>query len=238
MLKVYFFRNFSKIQNKKLKTFSLIEILVSLALFAFILTIVVGTAIMLVNAQKRVQADIFLTQSAQVTLENLSRNLRFGYNYSGSTFSSYQSSPGGETVYVNAEDVSTNVGSVASSSQLLTNALNSPFVVFESQNGNPTDLSDQQAYCFAKDATGNNKIYKIEGFNVETNNITYYKKCSDGESLLPEKVNLDYIVFDVYGQSSTAPKNPMIRIKLKLTHVEGGSVEMQTTITQRLIPYF
>jgi type II secretory pathway pseudopilin PulG len=226
------------IKEKKLKTFSLVEIMVSLALFAFILTIVVGTAITLVNAQKRVQADIFLVQSAQTTLENISRNLRFGYNYSGSTFTAYENSPNGDTIYVRAEDVSGVIGSVASSSQLLTNAPNSPFVIFESQSGNPQILSDQNAYCFAKDANGNNKIYKISNFNVETNNITYYKRCNEGESLLPEKVNLDYLVFDVYGQSSTAPKNPMVRIKLKITHAEGGSIEMQTTITQRLIPYF
>ncbi len=225
---------FFKILQKKKKTFSLIEILVSLALFAFILTIVVATAIMLVNAEKRVQADIFLTQSAQSTLENMTRNIRFGYNYSGSTFANYQN----ETLFVNAEDVSTATGSVATSSQLLTNAQNSPFIIFESQAGNPTILSDQNAYCFAKDANGNNKIYKIVSFQVQTDGITYFKKCSDGEPLLPEKVNLDYLVFDVYGQSSTAPKNPMVRLKLKLTHVDGGSVEMQTTITQRLIPYF
>lgn len=237
-MKVYFFKIFSKIQDKKLKTFSLIEIMVSLALFSFILTIVVGTAIMLVNAQKRVQADIFLTQSAQTTLENITRNVRFGYNYSGSTFTNYQNSPNGETLYVNAEDVSTNIGSAASSSQLLTNAVNSPFIIFESQSGNPTTLSDQNAYCFAKDANGNNKIYKITSFQIETDNITYFRRCSEGDPLLPEKVNLDYLVFDVYGQSSTAPKNPMVRLKIKLTHVEGGSVEMQTTITQRLVPYF
>jgi type II secretory pathway pseudopilin PulG len=231
MQQVYFF-------TKKKKSFSLIEIMVSLALFSFILTIVVSTAITLVSAQKRVQADIFLTQSAQSTLENITRNIRFGYNYSGSTFANYQNTPGGETLFVNAEDVSNSTGSVSSSSQLLTNAANSPFIIYESQSGNPTILSDQNAYCFAKDSNGNGKLYKVTSFQIQTNNITYFRKCSEGEPLLPEKVNLDYLVFDVYGQSSTAPKNPMVRLKLKLTHVEGGSVEMQTTVTQRLIPYF
>jgi type II secretory pathway pseudopilin PulG len=67
----------------KIRAFSLVEIMISMAIFSFIFSIVTGIALVLVHAQVRVQSQVFLAQTAQTTLENISRNLRYGYAYLG-----------------------------------------------------------------------------------------------------------------------------------------------------------
>lgn len=208
---------------------SLVEIIVSMAIFAFIITIIIATSISLARAQQRVQAEMFLTQTAQVTIENISRNLRFGYAYSGTTLANYQAN-NSEVFIETAAVVST---STATTTQLVQNVTKSPFVVFEAQGGDPTSYSDQNVYC-----TVGGNLYKISTFTLQSNATTYRQRCDNGESMLPDDVTLDYIYFDVYGQSSENPKNPMVRIRLKMSSELGGSVDLQTTVTQRLIQYF
>jgi prepilin-type N-terminal cleavage/methylation domain-containing protein len=222
-----------KIKNHSKKAFSLVELIVSLSIFAFIFSIVIGITLALTRSQSKVQAQLFLTQSAQNTIELMSRQLRFGYSYSGSTLQSYQASNYGQTITLNARESAIGSISFASSSQILTNAADSPFILFEGQAGDPTIFTDQVAFCYA-----NNNLYRVTNFNVQTNNKTYFKKCDEGDPILPESIKLDYISFDVYGDSSESPRNPMVRIKMRLSHEEGGYLEIQTTVTQRLITYF
>ena len=107
------------------------------------------------------------------------------------------------------------------------------FILFESQDGNPNDFKDQNAFCYF-----NKKLYKITNFVSETSGNNLSAVCSQGMNILPDEVSLDSISFDVYGDSSSNPKNPMVRIKLKLSNENGDKMELQTTVTQRLISYF
>jgi len=215
--------------SSKIKAFSLIEIIVSLALFSFVITAVVTLSIQMATTQRQIQAQLFLVQTAQTTLENISRNLRYAYAYSGSNDASYQSF--NESIIVNTQDVS---GSSASSTQLLTNAENSPFVLFESQNGNPNSYADQNAFC-VKD----NKLYKVTNFTQDTVNPDFWRAaCDSGYLMLPDNVEVERISFDIYGGVVDNPKNPMARIKIRLKHEEAGSLDIQTTVTQRLVSYF
>ncbi len=213
--------------------FSLIEIVVSLAIFSVIITLVLTVASSLVRAQTKIQAQLFLIQTAQTTLESISRQIRYGYNYTGTTQTDYNNSEAGQTISLDTKDVSTVSGSSGTTTQILVNAENSPFILFEGQDGNPNRFDDQNAYC----AYGG-KLYKVTFLQIQTNGTTYSSKCNEGSSVLPDNMTLDSISFDVYGQDPTNPKNPMVRIKMKLTHEEAGSIEVQTTITQRLITYF
>ena len=187
----------------------------------------------MIDSQNKLQGKVFLVQSAQTTLELMSRQIRFGYNYTGSTKSSYDSSANGNTILIQLEDLSNKTNVVSSSSQILANALNSPYILFEGQSGNPNDWTDQNAFC-----AYNKKLYKLSRFILENNKTNLTAICSTGQNILPDEVNLDYISFDVYGDDSASPKNPTVRIKLKLSSDEGGSMEIQTTVTQRLVTYF
>lgn len=217
--------------NKK-TGFSLIEIIVSLGLFSFIITAIVSLSIQMVATQKRIQAQLFLTQTAQTTIENMSRNLRYAYNYSGTTDASYAATL--QTIIVDTQDISNKDGSSASSTQILANAENSPFILFESQGGNPNSFSDQNAFCVKDD-----KLYKVTSFIQDTTNANFWKAtCDSGYPMLPENIIIEKISFDIVAGISENPKNPMVRIKMRLKHDEAGSVDMQTTVTQRLVTYF
>lgn len=220
-------------KSKKIDAFSLIEIIVSLAIFSFLITSILSITISMVNAQKKIQAQLFLAQTAQTTLEEMGRQLRYGYNYAGNSQTNYDSSEAGQTIFVNTTNTSAIDGSSASSSQNLVDAENSPFILFESQSGNPNSFSDQNTFC-AKDG----KLYKVTFFQVETDGQTYKARCDSGSPLLPDNITLEKISFDIYAGNSQNPKNPMVRIKLRLKHEETGSMDMQTTVTQRLVTYF
>ena len=56
--------------------------------------------------------------------------------------------------------------------------------------------------------------------------------------MLPDNITIEKISFDVYGGLAENPKNPLVRIKMRLKHEEAGSLDIQTTITQRLVSYF
>jgi hypothetical protein len=87
----------------------------------------------MVNAQKKVQAELFLTQTAQTTLESMGRQIRYGYNYTGSTESAYVSN--NQSIIINLNDTSNTTGSSATTTQNLVQAESSPFILFESLNG-------------------------------------------------------------------------------------------------------
>jgi type II secretory pathway pseudopilin PulG len=236
-----------KVKTRR-KALSLVEIVVSLAIFSFIITIIIGVSITLARLQQRVQAEIFLTQSAQTTLDNISRSLRYGYAYSGGNQTQYTNDHGRILISerlitppnqncsldVNGLQVCTVTGSgsvdYASSSQIVANVIRSPFIVFERQLGNPTSYTDQSAFC-----SYGGQLYKISNFQIQTNGTVYERFCTDGQEMLPEDVKLEYVYFDVLGQSSENPKNPIVRVKLKVSSEMGGAVELQTTVTQRLI---
>lgn len=223
-------------KNKKVKTiraFSLIEIVVSLAIFSFIITAVITVSISLARAQTKIQAQLFLAQTAQSTLETMSRQIRYGYSYNGGTQASYDASQDHETISFDSHDISTQGGSSGTTTQLLTNSKNSPFILFEAQDGNPNRYDDQNAFC----AYGG-KLYKITTFQIQTNGTTYFAKCDTGANMLPDNITLDSISFDVFNDSTVNPKNPMVRIKIKLSNPETGSIQTQTTVVQRLISYF
>lgn len=220
-------------KNKTKSAFSLIEILVSLAIFSVIISTVLGITVAMISAQKKIQAKLFLTQTAQTTLESMSRQIRYGYSYSGSTQINFDSSEGAQTIKLETQNLSTASGTSASSSAILFNAKNSPFILFETQSGNPSSYADQSAFC-----AYNGQLYRVFSFLVETNGTTYKARCSDGAPMLPENIILEKISFDIYAGDVNNPRNPTVRIKMKIKHEDTGSMEIQTSISQRVISYF
>jgi prepilin-type N-terminal cleavage/methylation domain-containing protein len=240
------YKNKINVIQRKIKAFSLIEIIVSLAIFSFIFSIVIGVSLSIVKAQSKVQSQIFLTHTAQIVLDSMSRDLAYGYVYQGTTPLNYSDNililnnrisegvpnctiePDVNGILVRNCSNSTNAIDTQS---IYSNIENSPFILFESQRGDPLSYSDQKAYC-----NFNNQLYKINSFDtVLSNGQGYQARCDTGSSLLPDDIKLDFISFDIFGDSATRPKNPIVRIKLKLSDKFGESVYMQTTVTQRLV---
>jgi hypothetical protein len=135
---------------------------------------------------------------------------------------------------LNTQDLSATSGASASSTQILTNAENSPFILYEAQTGNPNSYADQNAFCMK-----NNKLYKVSSFTRDSSNSNFWRaSCDSGYPMLPDNISIEKISFDVYGGVSENPKNPLVRIKMRLKHDEAGSLDIQTSITQRLVTYF
>jgi prepilin-type N-terminal cleavage/methylation domain-containing protein len=233
-------------KNKNISGFSLIEIIVSLAIFSFIFSIVIGISISLVRAQTKVQAQVFLIQTVQTTLESMSRSLRYGYFYEGTDAGSYNDKiiVRSKSIIKDSEDCRiykdenginrqecTNTTATNTESQILSiNKQDSPFIMFEAQGGDPTSYADQNAFCFA-----NNSLYRLTKFQVLSAAQGYEANCSSGNKMLPDNIKLDFVSFDIYSESSENPKNPLVRIKLKISNEQGNSMFMQTTVTQRLV---
>jgi hypothetical protein len=117
----------------------------------------------------------------------------------------FESSEAGQTISINLVNTSTDTGSSATTTQNLINAVDSPFILFESQGGNPNNVADQNAFC----AYGG-KLFKISQFQVETNGLTYKARCDSGTPLLPENIILEKVSFDIYAGTFQAPKNTAV----------------------------
>ena len=75
-------------QAKPDRGFTLIEIMVSVALFAVVMTISVGSLLSLIDANRKAQALNSVINNLNFALENMSRNMRVGSTYYCNTLSS------------------------------------------------------------------------------------------------------------------------------------------------------
>jgi len=72
---------YKKKKHTKCSGFSLIEVLVSLALFAIVVTMSVGTLIVLIDANAKAQNVQILVNSVAMTVDSMVRDIRTGFNY-------------------------------------------------------------------------------------------------------------------------------------------------------------
>lgn len=139
------------------KGFTLIEIMVSVALFAVVMTISVGALLSLVDANRKAQALNSIMNNLNFALENMSRNMRVGTTYHCSSTA---------LVPVNIDtpqDCST--GGV--------------LVAFEKYNGDPSTLGDQVVYRFTgghieKSSDGGASFISITASEVVIEDMAFY----------------------------------------------------------------
>ncbi len=63
------------------KGFSLIEVIISIALFTVVMTVALGALFMVINANKRAKSIKLVVNNVNLAIEGMSRDLRVGYNY-------------------------------------------------------------------------------------------------------------------------------------------------------------
>ncbi len=93
------------------KGFTLVELLVSVGVFAFVMTITVGAYLVMLGANKQAQAVATATDNLSFALESVTRLIRTGSNYScGASLSSGDCSSGGsELTFVDIEGRTVNL---------------------------------------------------------------------------------------------------------------------------------
>lgn len=114
--------------------FSLIELIVAVALFAIVMLVSVAALLALVDANRKAQALQSVMNNLNVALDGMVRSIRMGTSYhcGGIPYGSPSPCAGGTTF------------------------------AFESFDGNPATDSDQWVYSFQEDENGIGRIYKSE----------------------------------------------------------------------------
>ncbi len=77
----------SKPNHKTSKGFTLIELMVSMSIFGIVSTISVGTLLVMIDANRKAQSVSSAMSSLSFVLDNITRNVRTGYDYYCSTVS-------------------------------------------------------------------------------------------------------------------------------------------------------
>lgn len=139
------------------KGFTLVEILVAVALFAIVMTISVGSLLSLVEANRKTQAVQSVMNNLNFALENISRNVRVGSTYHCSTNTSVppdvtspKDCPSGGVLFA-----------------------------FEASTGNRTLSTDQVIYRFIngqieKSSDGGAAFIAVTAPEVTIENFTFY----------------------------------------------------------------
>ncbi|MBT3282825.1 prepilin-type N-terminal cleavage/methylation domain-containing protein [bacterium] len=111
--------------NKKSKGFSLVEMLVAVALFSGVMLIGVGALLSLIDANRKAQAINSVMNNLNFAIESISRNVRVGTTYHCES---------------NASPVPVNIDSTKNCKN------GGKLLAFEASSGDPDDKNDQIVY--------------------------------------------------------------------------------------------
>jgi len=90
-------------QSAKQLGFSLVELVVSLAVFSVVVTIAVGSLLVLINANQQIQAEQSVLTNLSFALDSMTREIRTGTNYHCVSRPNYTAG-GGEAVFDNSDN--------------------------------------------------------------------------------------------------------------------------------------
>jgi len=116
------------------KGFSLIEMMVAVALFAVVMVISTGALLALIDATRKAQALQSVMNNLNIALDGMVRSIRMGHVY--------------------------HCGNLGSISEPRDCENGNTFFAFEAFGGDTNSISDQWIYNFTTDANGVGRIYK------------------------------------------------------------------------------
>jgi type II secretory pathway pseudopilin PulG len=202
------YKYFKKQKNLS-KGFSLVEMLVAIAVFMSVMTIAVSALITIISSNKKAQAIKTTTDNVTFSIENISRDMRLGTSYACLLNSGFKDCTVGNTkvAYINASN----------------------HAVIYSFNKNPGDINGSLT---KKECTTNSisscvasadvpvDLISLDS-NVKINNMTFYVIGSDNES----------------NPNTTMRTQPRVVITVSgLVSVKGSAdttFNLQTNISQR-----
>ena len=204
-----------KINNKK-GGFTIIELMISIALFIIVVMTGIGALLNASFIHHRAQSMRGIMDNLNFVMEDMSRNLRTGYHYH--CLATLDALP------------------------ILDGTVNTPLscsdgqgIIFETSKGSTTDDTDQWAYYISP--APNRKIYKS---TQGASDITKFIQIS------PDEVDIDTgSGFSVLGAEAPDSngggdnQQPLVLIRLsgKVIDQRGGNIpfSLETTVSQRLI---
>jgi len=218
--------------RSKKSGFTLIEIIVSLALFSVVITIAVGALLILIASNRQLQNEQSVLSNLSFALDSMTREIRTGSNYfclsSGS--STYGPSAGSQ---------------IFNKNQLLDDGVTAP--VADCEDGDTSDL----AFHGIAFNEGGDSVTS----GIASNRIVYFFDRGDGnlyrrlsgqpaESIVSAGIFIREADFYVTGSSRTDGIQPRITIVLQAYNSRADSdadpagdraYVIQTTVTQRAL---
>lgn len=147
-----------RIKKKSAAGFTLVEVVVSIALFSIVMVVCVAALLALVNANRKAQALQSVMNNLNIALDDMARNVRMGTHFFC----------GAVPPYVGTRDCTQDDG------------LNTTFV-FEHFGGNPADFGDQWIYYYDaatkqiwKSTDGGATSYPITSREVTIDSLKFY----------------------------------------------------------------
>lgn len=195
--------------------FTLVEMIVSLALFAVVSTMSVGTVVVLLDGNRELRDEQATIGNVQFALDAMTRDIRTGYDYICET----RNGGGGPPNSI----FGSNHNSLTAPDDCV-NGLNSgnpnarhgvSFIIADSGSGSP----QRMAYYYDRDEAS---IFRRVGDN-------------DPESILSESIVLNDANFFVTGTSDTDETQPTVTVRLEVEAEDGIPFELQTAVTQRFL---
>lgn len=208
--------------NRKKAGFSLIELLVSIGLFSVVITMSVGTMVVLLDANAKAQNMNILMTNLSFSLNSISREIRTGFGYYCDTnWASYK--VGGSTAGI---PPATGVQDCSAGSRLS---------VVETDNsltrvsGSTYGPDNRITYYFAQDYYGPDHGAIVRRLGTGT-----------ALPLTSEEIDVDTLSFTVVGSAvGTDTEAPRVRV---FVSGKAGDIEdldttfrIQTTVTQRML---
>ena len=203
-------RNTFGVRDTPSRGFTLVEMIVSVALFAIVMVVCVGALLSLVNANRKAQALQSVINNLNIALDGIVRNTRMGSSYHGA---------GGDAA-CGASDYSTphdctNGGTI---------------FAFEPYGGDPKVSTDNWVYVFDTDGTYCGAHRLCKSVNGGANFI----------AITAPEVSIDDLKFYVVGSTQGDAVQPKVVIVLKGTAGNVGSIarttfHIQATAVQRLL---
>ncbi len=75
------YQSYKRVHKKLSKGFSLVELMVSLTIFALVMTVSVGTLLVVIDANAKAQALYSVMTNLSFAVDSITRNMRMGYDH-------------------------------------------------------------------------------------------------------------------------------------------------------------
>ena len=212
--------------------FSLVEMIVSLALFSIVVTVAVGALLSLIATNRQLQAEQSVMTNLSFALDSMTREIRTGTHYFCDAQTNYNS--GSDKIFkdgVNAPPSATDLDTLADRTQDCatgnTGGLRLQGIAFKESGDSITGAAERILYFF--DET-EGKIYRRVGSGL-------------AQSIVSSGIFIENAEFFVTGSApqnggSTDDNQAIVTIYLEAKEVNDPAAKpykIQTTITQRTL---
>lgn len=201
--------------------FSLIEMIVSLALFSIVVTITVGALLVLIASNQRFQNEQSVMTNLSFALDSMTREIRTGTNYFCASRPNYTSGPPSQRIFTDG-------------------VVLNPLSVSDCRNGNNGNQTLHGiAFLEGGQSVTGAQFTKIVYFH-DDNAQTLFRRISgeSAESIVSSDISITDAEFYVTSTDDLDVGNdrqPIVTIYLEAEDANGNSYQLQTSVTQRTL---